>query len=195
MSLSNTDLMFLASIDSAGERPIGVFGLGVILYTCRNCCSTLSVGVPGASFRALFKVSINLSAWPFDLGWYCGVVICFTLYVSQNCLNSLDVNCVPLSVTTQSNWPKLANSSCWNPIVQLVVGLLHFRTSVHLVWLSMSMRYYWSSKVPEKSTWILCHGWTVFGHGLHVFADALAASAHPLHESTMSAMSLSMFGQ
>ncbi len=49
--------------------------------------------------RALFKVSTNLSACPFDLGWYCGAVMCFTRYVSQNCLNSLDVNCVALSVT------------------------------------------------------------------------------------------------
>ena len=33
MNLWKTDLTFLANIVSAGERPIGVLGLGVILYT------------------------------------------------------------------------------------------------------------------------------------------------------------------
>ena len=127
MSLSNTDLIFRASIVSEGERPIGVFVLGVILYTCRNCWGDLSVGVPCAFLRALFKVSTNLSAWPFDLGWYCGVVMCFSWYVSQNCLNSLDVNCILLSVTTQSTTLKRANSSCTNPIMQFVVGFQNFQ--------------------------------------------------------------------
>ena len=44
-------LIFLANIVSAGERPICVLGLGVILYTCRNCCNTLSVGVSSAFLR------------------------------------------------------------------------------------------------------------------------------------------------
>ena len=48
---------------------------------------------------------------------------------------------------------------------------------------------------PAKSQWILCHGWSVFGHGLHVVVGDFAASAHPLQDSIMSDMSLSMFGQ
>ena len=50
MSLLNVDLIFFANIVSAGERPIGVLGLGVILYIYRNCCSALSVGVPCTFF-------------------------------------------------------------------------------------------------------------------------------------------------
>ena len=50
-SLSKTDLIFLTNIVSAGETASGVLGLGVILYTCRNCSSALSVGVPDAFFE------------------------------------------------------------------------------------------------------------------------------------------------
>ena len=70
-------------------------------------------------------MSTNFSACPFDLRWYWGVVMWSTWYVLQKSLNSLDVNCLALSVTTQSTTPKRANSSCKNPIMQLVVGLLH----------------------------------------------------------------------
>ena len=67
-SLSKTDLIFLANIVSAGETASGVLGLGVILYTCRNCCCALSVGVPGAFLSVRFNVSTKRSAWPFNLG-------------------------------------------------------------------------------------------------------------------------------
>ena len=67
-SLSKTDLIFLANIVSAGETASGVLGLGVILYTCRNCCTALSVGVPDAFLSARFNVSTKRSAWPFELG-------------------------------------------------------------------------------------------------------------------------------
>ena len=67
-SLSKTDLMFLANIVSAGETANGVLGLGVILYTCRNCSSALSVGVPDAFLSARFNVSTKRSAWLFHLG-------------------------------------------------------------------------------------------------------------------------------
>ena len=67
-SLSKTDLIFLANIVSAGETVSGVLGLGVILYTCRNCCSALSVGVPDAFLSARFNVSTKRSVWPFGLG-------------------------------------------------------------------------------------------------------------------------------
>ena len=67
-SLSKTDLIFLVNIVSAGETASGVSGLGVILYTCRNCCSALSFGVPDAFLSARFNMSTKRSAWPFDLG-------------------------------------------------------------------------------------------------------------------------------
>ena len=66
--LSKTDLIFLANIVSAGETASGVLGLGVILYTFRNCCSALSVGVPDAFLSARFNMSTKRSAWLFDLG-------------------------------------------------------------------------------------------------------------------------------
>ena len=62
-SLSKTDLIFLANIVSAGETASGVLGLGVIMYTCRNCGSALSVGVPDAFLSARFNVSSKRSAW------------------------------------------------------------------------------------------------------------------------------------
>ena len=66
-SLSKTNLIFLANIVSAGRTASGVLGLSVILYTCRNCCSALSVGVPDAFLSARFNVSTKRSARPFDL--------------------------------------------------------------------------------------------------------------------------------
>ena len=47
---------------------VAYFVSGVILYTCRNCCSALSVGVPDAFLSARFNVSTKRSAWPFDPG-------------------------------------------------------------------------------------------------------------------------------
>ena len=67
-SLLKTDLIFLANIVSAGETASCVLGLGVILYTCRNCCSALSVGVPDAFLSARFNVPTKRSARQFDLG-------------------------------------------------------------------------------------------------------------------------------
>ena len=130
-SLSKTNLIFQANIVSARETASGVLGLGVILYICRNSWSALSFRVPDAFFSAHFNVSPKRSAWKFDLGWYCGVVMCFIWKISQN-LNSTDVNWLLLSLTTQTTTPNRANSSCRNPIVVPVVGLLHLRTSSHL---------------------------------------------------------------
>ena len=62
-SLSKTDLIFLANIVSAGETASSVLGLGVILYTCRNSCSALSVGVPDAFLSARFNVSTKHLGW------------------------------------------------------------------------------------------------------------------------------------
>ena len=90
--------------------------------TCRNCCNALSVCVPSAFFKALFRVSTNLSPWQFDLGWYWGVLMWSTWYLFQRSLNLVEVNWAPLCVTTQSATPKRTNSSGKNPIVQLVVA-------------------------------------------------------------------------
>ena len=184
--------------------------------------------MPCAFLRALFKV--------FVLGWYCRVVMSFPRYASQNFLNSLDVNCVPLSVTTQSTTLKSANSSCRNPIVQLVVGILHFRTSDHLVWLSTTMRskglrsrrgsftkwadeQHWqagfeSRLLPDlplpfiptliglRAFDLVClvggsdkyYGWFRFWPRFTRSCWRFSCECASLHESTMFAMSLSMFG-
>ena len=136
-SLSKTDLIFLANILSAGETASGVLGLGLILHTCINCCSALSVGVPDAFLSARFNVSTKRSAWPFDYGGYCGVIMCFIWKISQNSLNSTDVNWRSLSLTTQSTTPNRANSSCRNPIVvprwrsSASENLRQFRVTIH----------------------------------------------------------------
>ena len=44
-----------------------VYWMSVILYTCRNHSSALSVGVPDAFLRDYFNVSTKRSARPFDL--------------------------------------------------------------------------------------------------------------------------------
>ena len=59
-------------------------------------------------------------------------LLCYKPKILQNSLNSTDVNLLPLSLTTQSTTPNRVNSSCRNPIVVPVVGLLHLRTSGHL---------------------------------------------------------------
>ena len=63
-------------------------------------------------FKALFKVSTNLSACPLDLRWYEGIVMCLIWYVSLRSLNSPDVNRFLLSDTKVSTTLNLANSSC-----------------------------------------------------------------------------------
>ena len=105
--------------------------------------------------------------------------------------------CGPLDTSCKSLWSHLmwiawrcqsphnlphqsANSSCNNPIVQLVVGFCIVKTSGHVERLSTTMRYFMLSTGTAKSTWILCHGWSVFGHGLHVVVGDFAASVHPL---------------
>ena len=75
-----------ANMISVGEPVEGVFEFGVIRYTYRKCCKALLVGVPCAFLSALFSVSTNLSARPSDLGWYGGVVTCFTWNVLQKIL-------------------------------------------------------------------------------------------------------------
>ena len=90
--------------------------MGVILYTCRNCCCALSVGVPDAFLRACFNVSSKRSAWSFDFGWYCSVVMCFMWKISQNSLNSTYMIWLPLSLTTQSNTPNAVHWLRYNKI-------------------------------------------------------------------------------
>ena len=121
--------------------------LPVVYWDCVWFCIPAEIavvpcppGVPDAFLSARFNVSTKRSAWPFDIGWCCGVVICFIWKISQNSLNSTDVNWLPLSLTTQSTTPNRANSSCRNPIVVPVVGFLHLRTSGHLEKLSTTIR-------------------------------------------------------
>ena len=54
---------------SAGDRVDGADLFGVIRYTCRKSCRAFLVGVLIAFYNALFSVSTNLSARPFDRGW------------------------------------------------------------------------------------------------------------------------------
>ena len=82
-----------------------------------------SVPVPFVFLGALLKVSTNLSANPFNLGWYGEVVMWSIPRVLQNVLNSLSVNWIPLAQAIFSGTPKRANSSvrkyfvylgCWS---------------------------------------------------------------------------------
>ena len=72
----------------------------VQFYILRNCWMLLSsVFRPLFFFNALLNVSTNLSACPFNLGWYGGVVTCSNHNDLQKFLNSLHMNWVPLSQT------------------------------------------------------------------------------------------------
>ena len=78
--LLNTDLIFLANINSTGYIPNLVFFIRLL---------------PSDFLRALLSVSTKRSACPFELGWYGSVVMYCICKDSQKNFNSLDVNCVP----------------------------------------------------------------------------------------------------
>ena len=60
ISLSNTDLILLANLFSAGDSVDGADLFGVIRYTCRKSCRAFLVGVPIAFFM-LFLVYQQIS--------------------------------------------------------------------------------------------------------------------------------------
>ena len=66
--------------------------------------------------------------------------MCSTRNVPQKCSNSLDVNCVPLSLTIVSTTPYLANSSCNLFTAFVDIGLFIWKTSGHLEWLSTTTK-------------------------------------------------------
>ncbi|CAH8589370.1 unnamed protein product [Dicrocoelium dendriticum] len=83
--LSNIVLIFRPKRHSAGDFPSGVFGFGVLRYILRNgwiiSRDTLD---PSALRRARLNVSTNLSACPFDCGWYGGENLCRIPFCAQN---------------------------------------------------------------------------------------------------------------
>ena len=135
------DLIFRANISSAGDKPALVFGLGVILYTDRKFSRLFSsVSMPWFFFKALLNVSTNLSARPFDLGWYIAIVKCSMDRTLQNSSNSLLVNWVPLSLTIVLGTPKRLKRSLSASIVLVDVGCLHLNTSGHFVKMSTTTK-------------------------------------------------------
>ena len=110
-NLSYTGRILRENITTACDSEAGVLLFGVILYTWRDCWRAFSVGVALTFFKALFKVSTNRSASPFNRRWNEAVVTWSIWYDSQKFLNSLDVNWLPLSDTMISTTPNLANSS------------------------------------------------------------------------------------
>ena len=110
-NLSKTGRIFLANITSTRDIWDGVFSFGIMWYTWRNCCKAFPDGVSFAFFKSLFKVSTNLLACPFDLGWYVGVVMWSTWKSSMNSWKSPDVNWVPLFDTKQSTTTTRSHNS------------------------------------------------------------------------------------
>ena len=123
--LLNTDFIFQANINSAGDIPDLVLGFGVILKTFRNCYNFFSCDSSPSDFlRALLNVLTKRSAFPFDFGWYGGVAICCISKDLLKNLNSLDVNCVTLSDTIVRQ--TLQKISCKKFIATVVVSFLLF---------------------------------------------------------------------
>lgn len=134
-----------------------------------NCClnpffysSPEVLNADSTSFiRTRFRICTDLSAAPFDAGWYAGSAVCLIPFLSRNWVNSLETSYGPLSDTSSSGRPYEANRPCSTSMVlwEVVEGM--GKTSNHFEWLSMTTKKYCLS-FSAKSMWILCH--TLSGH-------------------------------
>ena len=84
--------------------------------------------------------------------------MCLTPLFLMNVLNSSDVIREPLSPTSCSGHPCVANSFLSSSIVLAALVVVIAITSGHVEWLSTTTRNIVPKNGPAKSTWIRCHG-------------------------------------
>ena len=94
------------------------------------------------------KVCTNLSASPFELGWYGAISVCCMPLLRQN---STATNWGPLSLTMWSGKPYLENNDLWTLIVFSAVVDVITITSGHFEQALMTMSHICPSKGPAKS--------------------------------------------
>ena len=126
--------------------------------------ATLVSNGPFIFLSPAFTVCTALSACPFDEGWYGAVVICLMPFLLMNSLNSALVNDDPLSETTTSGSPWLANN---------ILSLLRVASvdvdgttemSIHLEYESTVINSILSMNGPAWSIWIRVHGFSGHSH-------------------------------
>ena len=160
----------------------------------QNCAKAWSTSVLCACLIPDLKVCMNLSASPFELGWY-GAKVSQIPFPVQNCEYSSEVNWGPLSETIWWCMPYLANSDIKTVIVLLAVVALVEIISGHFVCASTTMSHTDPSKGPMKSIWILFYGsrgssqwWT------GALVGSLEFFWHCVHLLTVSSMCISIWG-
>lgn len=134
-------------------------------------------------FNTLLNASTELSACPFDLLWYGGIVI---LQLSTSCkisLISFTMNCVLLLDTVVSRTPNQAKSLCRDSTVIVDDNLLH----LHIL-ISTTIRYTRFNDTV-KSVCTQDHGPSVLGQ------SDFAAREHSLQDFANFSISRSIFGQ
>ena len=111
------------------------------------------------AFRSAFlSVYTALSAKPFVAGWYGAEVICLTPFLFKNVRNSALVKAVPLSDTTVSGNPCVANTDLRTErtFPELVEDTMC--ASIHFECASTNTKKIFPIKGPAWSTWILDQG-------------------------------------
>ena len=78
--------------------------------------------------KLLFSIWTNLSAAPFDAGWYGATKVCFTPFFFRKFLKTAAVNCGPLSDTTSSGKPCAANNV--HNVLQVLSAVVLFISNI-----------------------------------------------------------------
>ena len=101
---------------------------------------------------------MNLSANPFEAGWYVADSMFYTIFLQKQFeLISNKINCRLLSETSCSGNPCRANISHNTSIVLTAVVVFIIVTSGHFEWTSMVTKKNCHKNGPAKFTWILLH--------------------------------------
>ena len=111
------------------------------------------------AFRSAFlRVCTALSAKPFVAGWYEADVICLMPFLFKNVRNSALVNAAPLSDTTVSGKPCIANTDLRTEMTlpELVEDTIC--ASIYLECASTNTKKIFPIKGPAWSIWILDQG-------------------------------------
>ena len=181
-SLSNTDLIFLANINSAGDNRELVLDFAVPWYILKNCRVSLTDSFQSTFFHPHLKVYTNLSICLLDRRWYGQGVMCIIEKDLQKSLKSFAVNCVLSSDIIVSGIPNLLKSSCKNLIVSLHVGCFFYIFSPLAILSSCQLLL--DNIVPSVDLQHLCASLTKvcpsFDHEVNFIVGALAAIAQSL---------------
>lgn len=122
------------NIKAVGETSVVMFG--VIQYAARVYLTTVANGFPLARpvCRPCFINLLKRSSSAFDCRTYWADLECQTDNEAKKSVNSIEVNCGPLSVTISSTKPKWSNSWVTYEITADDVTVSQLAVSGHLLW-------------------------------------------------------------